>query len=174
MRILLFTFFILHFTFSGSAQQYSHKPENPIFILDSTRVNDLQLKDINADKVAFVNVYKGEEAIKIMGEEGRNGVIFIETKDFKKKQFWTMLSTLSSEYKELVPSPDSIYSILYIYAGKTILERADEKIFSIKPEEIKDVQIIGFSEMKKKYGTEGKKGVLILSKTRNQLKPAIN
>ena len=72
MRILLFTFFILHFTFSGSAQQYSHKPENPIFILDSTRVNDLQLKDINADKVAHVNVYKGEEAIKIMGEEGRN------------------------------------------------------------------------------------------------------
>jgi hypothetical protein len=28
--------------------------------------------------------------------------------------------------------------------------------------------------MKKKYGIEGKKGVLILSKNRNQLKPAIN
>ena len=164
MRILLFTFFILNFTFSSSAQQYSHKHETPIFILDSTRVNDLQLKEINADKVAHVNVYKGEEAIKIMGEEGKNGVIFIETKEFKKKQFWTMLSSINAEYKELVPTPDSIYSLLYIYSGKTILERADEKIFSIKPEEIKDVQIIGYAEMKKKYGAEGKKGVLILKK----------
>jgi hypothetical protein len=174
MRFLLFTFFILSFTFSGSAQQFYAKPENPIFILDSTRVNDLQLKDINAEKVAQVNVYKGEEAIKIMGEEGKKGVIFIETKEFKKKQFWTMLSTLSAEYKELVPSPDSIYSILYIYPGKTILERADEKIFSIKPEEIREVQIIGFAEMKKKYGIEGRKGLLIVSKNTNQLKPAIN
>lgn len=164
MRIILFTFFILHFTFSTSAQQFSHKPENPVFMLDSSRVYDLQLKEINTIDIAKVNVYKGEEAIKIMGEEGKNGVIFIETKAFKKKQFWNMLATISSEYKELVPSPDSVYSALYIYPGKTILERADEKIFSIKPEEIKNVQIIGFAEMKKKYRIEGKKGVLILKK----------
>lgn len=164
MRIFLFTSFILLSTISGLAQQFASKPETPIFILDSTRINDLQLKDLNANSIAKMNVYKGEEAIKIMGEEGKNGIVFIETKEFKKKQFWTMLASISSEYKELVPSPDSLYSIPYIYPGKTILERADEKIFSIKPEDIKSVQIIGFAEMKKKYGIEGKKGVLIQKK----------
>ncbi|MGZ5247627.1 MAG: hypothetical protein ACXWV5_11345 [Flavitalea sp.] len=164
MRIFFFSFFIFHFSLPGNAQQFAHKPENPVFILDSIRVNDLHLKDVNAENIAGLNVYKREEAIKLIGEDGRNGVIFIETKAFKKKKFWSMLSTINPEYKMLVPSPDADEGIRYIYPGKTIIERANSKIFSLKPEEIKEVQIIGFAEMKKKYGIEGKKGVLIIKK----------
>jgi TonB-dependent SusC/RagA subfamily outer membrane receptor len=51
---------------------------------DSTENRKLFL-DLNPDKIENINVLKGETATTLYGEEGKNGVIVITTKEFARK-----------------------------------------------------------------------------------------
>lgn len=142
--------------------------EYPLFYIDSVRIESVDFRSLNPNSIAEMTAYKNEEAKKMFGEQARNGVIFIETKVFKKKKFWEMLCKKSEDYCKLVPNPDADSTIRYIYPGKTILERADAKIFNLKPEEISKVKIIGFKEMERKYKVKGVRGVVVRGRKINK------
>ncbi|MEZ4826887.1 MAG: hypothetical protein R3C61_11490 [Bacteroidia bacterium] len=59
---------------------------DPIFILNGKKLpDDEAVKLLNPDEIESVSVMKGDKAIKKYGEEGKNGVIIIETHKKKKK-----------------------------------------------------------------------------------------
>ena len=62
----------------------SVKVVDPLVIVDGVRVEDVNTIDPNSIK--SVQVLKDEDAIKLYGEDGKNGVIVISTKDRAKDQ----------------------------------------------------------------------------------------
>ena len=55
--------------------------EKPLILLDGKVIEDMN--SISPDRIASVDVLKGEGALKIYGSEGKNGVVFITTKGSK-------------------------------------------------------------------------------------------
>ena len=58
----------------------SEDGEKPLMIVDGKEVEGGSLEDIDPEKIATVNVYKGDKAIEKYGEKAKNGVVVIETK----------------------------------------------------------------------------------------------
>ncbi|OXA81705.1 Signal transducer regulating beta-lactamase production, contains metallopeptidase domain [Flavobacterium aquidurense] len=52
----------------------------PLIIIDGEIVYDVDIKDLDSDNIKSIHVYKDSELIKKYGDEGKNGVIIIETK----------------------------------------------------------------------------------------------
>ena len=72
--------------FSGTLSAQALVREYPAFYVDSVKIETEESRSINPNAVARVTLYKNEEGKKIFGEEGKNGVIFIETKSYLKKK----------------------------------------------------------------------------------------
>lgn len=62
------------------------KMNQPLYVIDGIISTDSILKTIDPKNVKTINVLKGNGAKAIYGEDGKNGVIIIETKDLTKKQ----------------------------------------------------------------------------------------
>jgi len=52
----------------------------PLYIVDGREISKNQLELINPDSIASINVWKGQHAIDIYGEKGKNGVVVITLK----------------------------------------------------------------------------------------------
>lgn len=72
----------------------SENPNKPLYVLDGVKLatqtkenaDELSIEDIDPSDIESVNVLKGELATQKYGDEGKNGVIIITTKDPKKYQ----------------------------------------------------------------------------------------
>jgi hypothetical protein len=83
LRLILLSAVIL-FSFTLKAQTLVR--EYPAFYVDSVKIETEESRSIDPGSVARVTLYKNEEGKKIFGEEGKHGVIFIETKSYLKKK----------------------------------------------------------------------------------------
>jgi len=54
-----------------------------ILILDGKEIKEEEMKKLSPETIKEIHVYKGDEAVKLYGEQGRKGVIVITTKDPK-------------------------------------------------------------------------------------------
>lgn len=68
----------------------------PVVVVDGKKVNSTELKKVDPNSIATVNVYKNKYASSIYGEKAKNGVVFITTKDGRKQQ---STFTLDSDQK---------------------------------------------------------------------------
>lgn len=56
----------------------------PLYILDNKEIEYKEVSKINTDKIESIRVLKDAAATARYGERGSNGVVIIESKDFKK------------------------------------------------------------------------------------------
>jgi TonB-dependent SusC/RagA subfamily outer membrane receptor len=54
---------------------------NPLFIVDGIKITNDDLNLLDPNKIASINVLKNESATALYGEEGKNGVLLITTKE---------------------------------------------------------------------------------------------
>ncbi|HTN36011.1 MAG TPA: hypothetical protein VL053_02995, partial [Arachidicoccus sp.] len=66
----------------------------PVVVVDGKKVNSTELKKVDPNSIATVNVYKNKNATSIYGEKAKNGVVFIVTKGNHKP---TNTFTLNSD-----------------------------------------------------------------------------
>jgi len=55
-------------------------PDNALIIIDGRELTQEDLKKIKPEQIASFSILKGETAIKMYGEKGKNSVILVETK----------------------------------------------------------------------------------------------
>ena len=72
--------------------------DDPVFFIDSTNVDRSEMMNYQPEQIAKVSVYKDSNAIKLVGPEGKDGVVYIETKVFARKRYWNYFRTKSAEY----------------------------------------------------------------------------
>ena len=55
--------------------------KEPLYVLDGMQINSKQFGKINPNDIESISVLKGIEAMAIYGNQGRNGVIIITSKE---------------------------------------------------------------------------------------------
>lgn len=55
-------------------------PKDVLFILDGKEITQKDMKDLSPNLIQSINILKGESAVALYGEKGKNGVVEIKTK----------------------------------------------------------------------------------------------
>jgi hypothetical protein len=67
-------------TYVQKSTEKTELPKDVLYIIDGKEMESISMKDINPNTMQSINVLKGETALKLYGEKGKNGVIEITTK----------------------------------------------------------------------------------------------
>src|ERR1700760_4190857 len=136
------TLFLLLFTTTiiFANAQTPHPP--PIFIIDSVKVNQEALKSYNPNDIADVTVFKDTNATRLIGDEGKNGLVIIETKAFVRKRYWSLLCSRSPEYAKIVSSPDVDSTVQYILNDTPVVRVREGALYFLNQQNLKKVTIL--------------------------------
>jgi beta-lactamase regulating signal transducer with metallopeptidase domain len=152
------------------------KENNPLVIIDGVIKGKLLELDLDlharASDIASLNVLKGESAIIKYGENALEGAIEIYTKNFTGEVKRSADSVHDIENYESVTSPELKTSklpmnVLYIVDEKRYTWEELSYINSIKPENIKSVEVIKDKKKLSEYGAEKFEGVIIIKLREN-------
>lgn len=69
-----------------------------VFFIDGIKVLSTEVQDLNNGDIATVSVYKDSNALRIAGPDAKNGVIYIETKQFVRNKYWNFFGSKSPAY----------------------------------------------------------------------------
>jgi hypothetical protein len=166
MKKVLFILAVLPFSlFAQSPKRIIKKLKNdPVFFIDSINVDRSELNNYEATDIASVSVYKDSNAIKLIGDEGRDGVVYIETKAFAKAKYWNYFKSKSSRYAELVPSPQADTVVQYILNKRVLKSNFEGDLSLIDDKIFKEIIVIDKATLEKEYGMTNKSiGVIIKS-----------
>ena len=97
----------------------SSNDKEPIYIVNGKRIKKEDFKGLDPNKIDKVNVLKDKSAVTIYGNDGKNGVIEIITKDGKGKNTWTYKTT------------DSISVIGNVDNGKWQISKLEAKAYNL-------------------------------------------
>ena len=147
----------------GSESNFTLTPADPVFFLDSVRVTKSDLMKYEPNQIGSVTVYKDKSAWDKFGSEAVNGLIYIETKDFAKKRYWSFLCSKSTEYKILVPEPSKDAKVVYILNNKVLKENFEGDLASIDNENFVDIKIIDSELLKSDFDIIDKKGGVVIT-----------
>lgn len=173
----LFTLFcitIFSFNFSQTPEEETSKlGNNPIFLIDSVRINSSEMQNYDPKEIALVSMYRDKEAVNLFPEGGKDGVIYIETKKFATKRFQNYLKTKSAEYKKLISQETDGSRLQYILNGKILIADFEGDLASISDKVYKSLKVIHKIELQKKYKIEDKEyGIIITADELIKNKPA--
>ena len=157
-----------------SCYSLSHKkvdlikgPDNePLYFLDSIQVNRGVLNLYEPTEIAAVTVYKDTSAIKIAGEKGKNGVIYITTKVYARDKYWTYFKSKSADYVKAVPSIKKEGNVVYILNDKVLTENYEGDLFFIDDSNFLNLNLIDKKQLQEVYNIKDKKWGIIIKSTK--------
>lgn len=144
--------------------------ENPVFFIDSMNVDKDELQKYDPKDIAGVTVYKKKEAIDLVGEDGKDGAVYIETITFSKKRYWNFFKSKSEEYLKTVPSPDSDINMQYILNERILDKDFEGTLATINDKLFKQLIILSKEELINQFNVTDKEiGIRIISDTPDNL-----
>ncbi len=131
--------------------------KSPLIVVDDV-IKDIDVKDIDAETIASMNVLKDKDATDKYGEKGKNGVIEITSKKgikpiLKDSEIKVKKYDFNSMQTRVGGKP------LYIVDG-VIMEN---DINSIDPNSIESISVLKGQSASALYGDKGKDGVIIVN-----------
>jgi len=122
--------------------------DNKLYIVDG-KAHEGKMSEIDADNIESIDILKGESGFKFYGENGKNGVIIINTK---------------TKYNSEKAEP------LIVVNGA----ESDQKVNDIDPETIQSVNILKDEKATEKYSDKGKNGVVEITLKNAETNDEIN
>jgi hypothetical protein len=118
---------------------------------------------VDPDEIAMIVVIKDPEAIQAKGEEAKNGIVYLYTKEFARSNFWNLFRNESPAYAKAVPSAD-FREVAYILNGKVLTENYEGTLFSLSKENLESIRVLNSKQLKKEFNKKSKVGVVINTK----------
>ncbi|MFG6686223.1 M56 family metallopeptidase [Mariniflexile sp. HNIBRBA6329] len=133
--------------------------KEPLFIVDGKEITKDGMNSIDPNTIEKVEVIKDDNATRLYGDKGKDGVVLITTKRQKWETKFIVNKDFDSISRKLKARSTIPKNALYVVDGK------ETKIDGIKKgskleESIKDILILKGEEATKKYGDKGKNGVV--------------
>ena len=159
------TFFFAVTTFGQKPKKAIKKLGNdPVFFIDSVNVDNSELQKYNPQDIASVSVFKDSTAIKLIGMDGKDGVVYVETKAFARTRYWNFFRSKSPDYARVVPSPGSDSTLQYILNERVLKTNFEGDLSLIDDSIFKNLIVIDKSALEKQYSVTGKEyGIVITS-----------
>lgn len=171
-QILLFVFSIVSMSvFAQSPKRAIKKLGNdPVFFIDSINVDKEELGKYNPQEIATVSVYKGKEAIALVGPEGKDGAVYIETKVFGRTKYIRYFASKSPEYAKIIDSPQKDSSVQYVLNQRVLKDNFEGDLSLIDDKTFKSIKVIDKMTLQKMYQVMDKEyGVIIESSVPDKL-----
>lgn len=138
--------------------------KNPLYVIDGKplpkgNINSQEaFKNIDVKEIASISVLKGKSATDKYGENGKDGVVEIITKQGQK-------NGLSVPKEDLSTSPVfSNQKVLLVIDGEVIEKSKNkETLKKIQPQDIISMNILKNKTATDIYGEEGKDGVIVIT-----------
>jgi TonB family protein len=166
----------------NAAAGFNNNGKPPLFIYAGLEISEAQAKQIDPNRIASIDVLKGESAIKEFGEKGKNGVIKIKTKDpnvvvvqgyeLKKTNeppvasngpgevvvvgYGTKANASPANQGPIVVKGEKIPAMVLL-DGKRI---ASSELNNISPDDIASVNVLKGENAVAKYGAEASDGAI--------------
>lgn len=151
--------------FDKAIHPYKQLLNDPVFFIDSVNVTRLELQQYNPNDIALLTVFKGQHAIDLIGEQGNNGVIYIQTKKFARNRYWTFFKSKSVDYAKAVPDVMADSLVLYILNNKVLEKNYEGDLASITNENFISIRILDKATLISQYNIKDRAfGVLINTK----------
>ncbi|NOU58601.1 M56 family metallopeptidase [Marinifilum caeruleilacunae] len=135
----------------------------PLYILDGKPMKSKTLKTIDPEDIHSISVLKDASATAIYGQDGKNGVILIESKkNAKSDKSFVVLDKEDDIHfpKVRIKGVRGEKAPLYILDGKPL---DSQNLKAMHPDEIESVSVLKGESAEAIYGEEGKHGVIIIS-----------
>ncbi|HEX5153867.1 MAG TPA: hypothetical protein VFW07_20615 [Parafilimonas sp.] len=153
-----------------------HKSENfslfdsdePMYFLDSIRVNQGVLQNYQPSEIALVTIYKDSNAIKLGGNQARNGLVYIITKEFARDYYYNYFRSRSSEYASAFPDKKKEEKAVYILNENLLSSNIESVLFAINDETLISIKVIDKDRLKKNYHISGKSFGVVIQTKQNQ------
>ena len=137
---------------------------DPVIFIDSVNVDKSEMMKYQPAEIATFTMYTDSEAIELAGPDGKDGVIYIETKVFDKFKYWNYFKLKSAEYAKIVTSPEIDTTIQYILNKRILKKDFEGDLACINDDIFKEITVIDQQTLQQKYGIFDKSyGVIIKS-----------
>lgn len=123
----------------------------PVFFIDSIRVNGGVLKSYQPAEIAMVSVYKNADSLKITEPNAKNGIVYITTKDFARDHYWNYFKSISPDYAKQVPDMATEKKLVYILNGKVLTTNFESDLFAINDSNLIALKLIDKKTLKQDY-----------------------
>ncbi len=137
--------------FENEKTEFVQLFNDPVFFIDSVNVTRIELQKYQPDEIAFVNVYKDGNAIKLLGEQGKLGAVYFVTKKFVRNKYWNFFKSKSPEYLKIVPTPESDSSVIYILNGNILKKNHESSLADIDDKTFIELKVIDKKTLRKIY-----------------------
>ena len=146
-------------------ERYKQLLNDPVFFIDSVNVTRIEVQEYQPTDIAVVTVYKDTNAIKLVGEQGKFGAVYVETKKFARTKYWNYFKTKSEYYLKIVPTPQSDSSVIYILNDKVLKANFEGDLSVIDDNNFIEINIIDKQKLNKDYNISDKSfGVIVRTK----------
>ena len=147
-------------------EPYKQLFNDPVFFIDSINITRLEMQAVLPADIATVTIYKDTNAIKLVGEQGKYGVVYIETKKFATNNYF---KSKSAEYLKIVQTPGSDSAIVYIVNGKVLKTNFEGDLSVIDDHNFVSLLIVNKQHLVDNYKILNKTyGVIIVTKPTNK------
>lgn len=138
---------------------------DPVFFIDSVNVTRIEIQEYQPTDFAAVTVYKDTNAIKLIGEQGKYGAVYIETKKFARNKYWNYFKLKSADYLKIVPTPQSDSSVIYILNDQILKTNFEGDLSRIDDKNFIELIVIDKQKLNKDYNIPDKLfGVIVRTK----------
>ncbi len=165
---LIFTLFILSLAVFGQDDPKTAAGKlgpNPVFIIDSQKVEQSDLSKYKADSIATVIMLYDTTAIKLYGDSAKDGAVIIETRSFAKNKYISFFRKSSQLYDSLYTAIGSDTAFAYIINDKIQKGNYEGNLSAITQELFMGLEILNKEQLYTKYDIRDKQfGILIHSK----------
>ena len=147
MKLALFFCLHLALVFNSSYAQVENKINKalgaqPAFFLDSVEVSSDEFQKINPLFISNITVLHKRTAKKVLGEKGADGAVYVITIKFANECYWKFLSSVSDQYKQIVPFPAADSTVLYELNGEVLTSHsARGSLFHINKKTFRSLKI---------------------------------
>ena len=150
-------------------ERYKQLFNDPVFFIDSVNVTRIEMQEYQPTDIAVVTVYKDTNAFKLVGEQGKFGAVYVETKKFARTKYWNYFISKSADYLKIVPTPQSESSVVYILNDIILKTNFEGDLSGINEQSFIDLIIIDKQKLKKNYNIANKAfGVVIRTKPKDK------
>lgn len=157
--------------FNRANNKFKKLFDDPVFFIDSVNVTMVELQNYQPTDIAAVTVYKDTNAIKLVGPQGKDGAVYIETKRFARNKYWNFFKAKSADYLKAVPTPESDSSVVYILNGKVLKTNFEGDLSGINDKSFIELQVIDKTRLRSDYDIKDKPfGVVIKANIKTENK----
>lgn len=166
-QILILSIFSFGFSFGQSSEyEIQSLPKNPVYFIDSVKVDKVEMQNFKSEDISAVSVYKDKATLAGLGEEAKNGVIYIETKKFNKEKYVNFFKSRSEDYAKIYSKENDDSKFVYILNGNAMINSSEYDLARLQDIKLKSLTVIYKNELQKKYNIFGKdNGVIITTYT---------